>query len=1089
MAASNEITTSDVNVESLAQTLMLTEQYLSKSYLNDLSSASALNLPTEIADKIKLGSNIRLLELEAVLLDKDSSLDSKIKNLMGAVETFDAGLMLIVNAKGDRVKIYIGISADDIEVITPAFNTFLSSLSGILPGCRFKNLKQSKIIEIFTDIFPAISQVNYGHSIASVTAFPAIRKGDNDAAVNGKNSAHIDALIDGMHGKPFTMVILNRAVKNEDIAYVQNYIEALYTQLSPYERIQITKSDSDSDSISLNYSHSLNKNKSYSTGITRSESHTTGTSHNVSSVEYDQEAAKKLAGIGLLSAALAIGSGASFAKKLNEPFNAPQNLFYSSGIAGIINNILTYKGVDLKPHDKTISDGSNISYTASDSRQVTISASDGITDSQGYTIGNSKTFGTSNQLSFTNKTVSRVMSELDTELESLNNLRREGAFLSAAYFIAGDNQTAITAANFYRAITQSFGTAAMLSPINHWEDNAALKNITDYLCRGLHPNFALSDSMPTVVDAAQIIGISDTPSYISLPERSVPGYIVSERAEFSRDIISDRVSNSSNDDYVNIGCIYHLGRAETQTPINLYINDLTKHLFVTGATGVGKSNFCYQLLDGLLKKDIKVLVVEPAKGEYAGVLGGRPGFNVYGVNPRLSPVLRINPFAFPDGISVIQHVERLLDIFNAAWPMYSAMPAILKEAIEKIYSDRGFDFIYGEKPADAEFPSFSDLLDVLPKIIADTDYSKEVQGNYIGALVTRVKSLTNGIYGLIFNKDEVGDQALFDENTIIDISRVGSSETKALIMGIVTMRLNEYRMCSGRVNSPLKHVTLLEEAHNLLKGNTSGSPEGVNVREASVEMITNSIAEMRTYGEGFIIADQSPSVLDPSVIRNTQTKVAFMLPDRADREAIGGSLSLSDEQEQDIARLSVGVAAVYQNGWTSAVLCKINRFADEKITPFKYDGYKAVDNRRSIISYAVSAVLSKHESCSKPNSDRIRELLGSGCQLYDKSSMIAIEVLKAYIECKELPKSEKTIISELIPLEKIILESGVPKDSESIKIWNADVATKLLNYVDLNDQELFMLISLGIHYFSTAEVSERQRFKILYIAHCKPEEK
>lgn len=107
MAASNEITTSDVNVESLAQTLMLTEQYLSKSYLNDLSSASALNLPTEIADKIKLGSNIRLLELEAVLLDKDSSLDSKIKNLMGAVETFDAGLMLIVNAKGDRVKIYI----------------------------------------------------------------------------------------------------------------------------------------------------------------------------------------------------------------------------------------------------------------------------------------------------------------------------------------------------------------------------------------------------------------------------------------------------------------------------------------------------------------------------------------------------------------------------------------------------------------------------------------------------------------------------------------------------------------------------------------------------------------------------------------------------------------------------------------------------------------------------------------------------------------------------------------------------------------------------------------------------------------------
>ena len=37
-------------------------------------------------------------------------------------------------------------------------------------------------------------------------------------------------------------------------------------------------------------------------------------------------------------------------------------------------------------------------------------------------------------------------------------------------------------------------------------------------------------------------------------------------------------------------------------------------------------------------------------------------------------------------------------------------------------------------------------------------------------------------------------------------------------------------------------------------------------------MLSNAIAEMRTYGEGFIIADQAPGLMDMSVIRNTNTK-------------------------------------------------------------------------------------------------------------------------------------------------------------------------------------------------------------------------
>ena len=129
-----------------------------------------------------------------------------------------------------------------------------------------------------------------------------------------------------------------------------------------------------------------------------------------------------------------------------------------------------------------------------------------------------------------------------------------------------------------------------------------------------------------------------------------------------------------------------------------------------------------------------------------------------------------------------------------------------------------------------------------------------------------MESLTNGINSMIFSADDIDDAELFDENVIVDLSRVGSTETKALFMGILILKLQEYRIaCSEGSNSELRHVTVLEEAHNLLKRtSTEQSSETANLLGKSVEMLANSIAEMRTYGEDFIIADQSPGLLDMS---------------------------------------------------------------------------------------------------------------------------------------------------------------------------------------------------------------------------------
>ena len=310
--------------------------------------------------------------------------------------------------------------------------------------------------------------------------------------------------------------------------------------------------------------------------------------------------------------------------------------------------------------------------------------------------------------------------------------------------------------------------------------------------------------------------------------------------------------------------------------------------------------------------------------------------NVFGTNPLIMPLLRINPFSFPTGVHVLEHIDRLTEIFNVCWPMYSAMPAVLKKAMLDAYESCGWDLrlsVNRLSRGEDVYPSFLDLFLSLEKVITESAYSEEVKSNYSGALLTRVESLTNGLNGEIFSVNELSNMVLFDENCIIDLSRVGSQETKSLIMGILIMRLSEYRMTGANTpNSALKHLTVLEEAHNILKRvSTEQSQEGSNMAGKSVEMITNAIAEMRTYGEGFVIVDQSPTSVDKAAIKNTNTKIVMRLPDEDDRKVSGKAAGMNDKQIDEIAKLPTGVAVVYQNDWVSPVLCKIDRMENSRV--------------------------------------------------------------------------------------------------------------------------------------------------------------
>lgn len=621
---------------------------------------------------------------------------------------------------------------------------------------------------------------------------------------------------------------------------------------------------------------------------------------------------------------------------------------------------------------------------------------------------------------FVNYDVKNTLELIEKQIKRVEQSTALGMWDFSAYFMSESPIIANNTAHMYLALTQGENSYLSQSAVNLWEYREERKddiaNIMEFIRRLQHPEFELDITpddpsfdpdwlmYPPHVNATVSLTGRELAYSLNLPKKSVSGLPVLESVAFGREVQKFTPPSEKIPKTLIAGNVYHMRKEDKNIRVKLDMDSLCAHTFITGSTGTGKSNFIYNLLEQIYEEDKHFLVIEPAKGEYKNVLGGFDDVSVYGTNPMYTELLHINPFSFPKHINVLEHIDRLVEIFNACWPMYAAMPAVLKDAIERVYKDKGWIFSNPAYYSD-EFPTFADLIKVLPVIMSESLYSADTKSDYSGALITRVKSLTNGINGEIFcSTKEISNEALFDRNVIVDISRVGSVETKSLIMGILIMKLQEYRMQPDKMNESLQHITVLEEAHNLLRRTSfAQAQESSNLQGKSVEMLTNAIAEMRTYGEGFIIADQAPDMLDEAVIRNTNTKIIFRLPDENDCELVGKSIALTDVQINELAKLPAFVAVIHQNDWIEAVLCKSEKYDKERKYAFnkKESNISAYHLMLNIYGISEKIALSDEEKAEVldwinrlENGDNTKRILRKG--LADESLTEEEKLIVAY---------------------------------------------------------------------------------------------
>lgn len=942
------------SLNDLTNQLTLADHLVYKKYLAELQNYGMVELSQQMLEVQNPARCIRMFQLKELTLKKGEDMFQKLSTVYYSSMAQGCSLAVMIDVPDEHngANIYLGVREDsskknmencDLDTSSKALQKVLLSN---FPGSDIKGIPQKEGEKLLEEAFGKAQE-----AVASVSCVAALRdksKTEDKAFVQG-----IERFMDAMEGETYTALFLAEPVSNETQAAIRSGYENLYSTLSPFRKSTWSYTENQSmavmESLCSGTSHTVSDTSSTTTtdGTSQSTSVTDGTqktkgvsgginggigSSSGTSVTKVSPVAGGIAGIlglgGMAASVLIPGAGAVIGPLLGTAGRAVGGMAPSrTAFNSIARNIGGSLGVNASwgtSHSNTEQTGTSHSTSNGTSHGISDSTSQqeshGTTDTRGT--------GRSQQIELCNKSVEELLERVESQLKRVKESEDYGCYNCAAYFLSSVPSTAILAANTYRALMVGEGSSVESGAVNVWQRPDQVKPLREYLKRFMHPMFARqlwNDSPESLIyTPATLVSGQELPIHLGLPTRSVHGLAVIEHAEFGRNVPDEAMPD---EDKMNLGNIYHMGKSEN-TDLIMNRQAMASHTFITGSTGTGKSNAVYHLLQEITKNgQTTFLVVEPAKGEYKNVFGNCTDVQVFGTNPRETPLLRMNPFAFPENIHILEHIDRLVEIFNACWPMYAAMPAVLKDAIERSYQKVGWDLRNSESEKGV-FPTFFDLLDILPGVIEESHYSKDTQSDYVGALCTRVKSLTNGIYGSVLcAEDALSDAEMFDQNVIVDLSRVGSMETKSLLMGILVMKLQEYRMCSSGMNSRLRHVTVLEEAHNLLrKTSAEQSQEGANLQGKSVEMLANAIAEMRTYGEGFIIADQAPGLLDMSVIRNTNTKIILRLPDEEDRKLVGKSAALKEAQIDELSKLPLGVAAVYQNEWPEAVLCQIKHY-------------------------------------------------------------------------------------------------------------------------------------------------------------------
>lgn len=841
---------------------------------------------------------LHFLRIDEICFEDKAPRKEALENALSAICIEGINFIFLIKGDSSGVHFYYGITKDDTSTPAPLSPADISEQ--ILKPSIQGNFRGSKVVPVNPDdkskLIRDIKNMKYSGILEGVP-------GENE---DEEQFQGVDRLVDVMQGDEFAFMVIAKPLSKQAVTEIQNNIYDLYSKLIPLSKQNIQATTNDS--------HSTNT----ATTVGTSSSTADGTSFNTSEGTSHQDGTN---------------TGTSYSRS----GSSNNNRSYNSGRRSEGSSTSTTAGEssgkshsDSKTHNETV--GTTHQYTHGDSHSVSESITEGTTT------------GASASFENTNKGIQDWIQYFDEVfLKRLDYGRGKGIFAVTIATLANNRADLFKLQNTVSSLySGKTGNRVPLKAVtlDSISDNAIrnfripygkIKNTSIAEVRALH------SAMSHVIEPSGYgyIGNWITTNEMSivtgLPQKEVVGLKLKEEVEFGLNPPNEMIND---DNKIELGRLVQSGNIIDKRKVYIDRAALDQHIFIAGVTGSGKTTTCQKLISAA---DSPFLVIEPAKTEYRIMLDKYPDMLVFTLGNSKAAPLMLNPFVFYKHESISGHVDMIKACIESAFDMEAAIPQIIETAIYKSYEAHGWDINTNEnykyndtedafKENSGAFPTLSEMIEQCKEVVKQQGFDERLHDEYIGSINARLQGLCVGAKGMMLDTaNSVDFTDLLDKHVVIELENIKSANEKALIMGFILIKLNEAIKAKYLQQGKIKHLTLVEEAHRLLSKYQPGDAPN---KKHGVEMFSDMLAEIRKYGESLIIVDQIPNKLTPEVLKNTNTKIIHRLFAADDKEAVGNTIMLTDEQKSFLSNLTQGRVVFFSNNMDKAVQLQIDKESD-----------------------------------------------------------------------------------------------------------------------------------------------------------------
>lgn len=415
--------------------------------------------------------------------------------------------------------------------------------------------------------------------------------------------------------------------------------------------------------------------------------------------------------------------------------------------------------------------------------------------------------------------------------------------------------------------------------------------------------------MVHIISAAEVMTFFHAP----IDDGLITGFSVN-RIRMSRETFAKDIMDENS---IQLGHL--MGTGNNEVPFYAPLKNFTRHTLVVGMPGTGKTTFSINLLLQFYQRGIPFLAIEPTKSEYRAMIDAVPDLQVFTPGKNNVVPFIINPFLPPDGIPLETFKPSIVSAFKAAFSMPSPLDILFANAIDACYVKHGWRGYSKRGDPGTQLFGLHEFVLTFREIIRHSNYSAESKGNMESAGVFRLLNLVIQNGNIYDTENSVPLDDLLQKSTIIELNAIDNQEQKALIMALLLINIVLFTKHNQAGDGKLKNILLIDEAHVLLGGGMQTQDDEAQAGATTVKALQNMIVEIRSYGTGIIIADQSPQKVTKEIVGNTDVKIMFQLVQVDDKGIIAASSNMSKADEEQLSRLNTGEAYTYFRGLVEPV--------------------------------------------------------------------------------------------------------------------------------------------------------------------------